>query len=139
MQPHFLSKIFGGSRDAAASVILAKLRKRLGKIEAKFGEKWLDLGKVWFDLGKIKILHLQTHSISYGYVYIPFVFSSWYYVDFSVSVHFLEIWRHFIRPKTLLCFRVRVSGNTFLLSNFRKCVMFSSKCMVDPYFSRTRS
>jgi len=24
----------------------------------------------------------------------------------SVSVHFLEKWRHFISPKTLLCFRV---------------------------------
>jgi len=40
---------------------------------------------------------------------------------FTVSVHFLEKWRHFVSSKALLCFRVRVragvSGNTFS----RKC------------------
>jgi len=31
----------------------------------------------------------------------------------SVSVYFLEKWRHFVSPKTLLCFRVGIIGNTF--------------------------
>jgi len=35
----------------------------LGKIETKFWAKAIVL-----DLGKIKILHLQKHPISYGYV-----------------------------------------------------------------------
>jgi len=26
----------------------------------------------------------------------------------GVSVHFLEKWRHFVSPQTLLCFRARV-------------------------------
>jgi len=27
----------------------------------------------------------------------------------EVSLHLLEKWRHFVSPKTLLCFRVRVT------------------------------
>jgi len=31
--------------------------------------KLIRFGQIWLDLSKIKILHLQKHSISYGYVF----------------------------------------------------------------------
>jgi len=51
--------------------------------------------------------------------------------SYPVSVHILEKWRHFVSPKRLLCFRVRVvagfSGNTFSVKHVFEQVL------VDPF------
>jgi len=41
------------------------------------------------------------------------------------TVHYLEKWRHFVSPKTLLCFKVRarVSGNTFSVKRYGASVV----------------